>query len=79
MSEELKLSGGDKVKKMDSMVVAAIVVVGIILLVALHLGLTRYYNGQQIKSLVDGAEENGQSYTLIIHNGLTGSYSFNVD
>lgn len=26
-----------------------------------------------------GANANGQSYSLVIHNGLTGSYSFEVD
>lgn len=78
MSEELKVSG-DKAQRIGPMVVAAIIAVGIVLLLMLQLGLTRYYNGQQIKSLVEGAEENGQSYTLVIHNGLTGSYSFNIE
>lgn len=78
MPEELKVSD-DKTQRIGPMVVAAIIAVGIVLLLALQLGLTRYYNGQQIKSLVEGAEENGQSYTLVIHNGLTGSYSFNVE
>lgn len=70
---------GDKAQRIGPMVVAAIIAVGIVLLLMLQLGLTRYYNGQQIKSLVEGAEENGQSYTLVIHNGLTGSYSFNIE
>lgn len=57
------------------MVVAAIVVVGLFLLL-LYLGLSRYYNAQEMDSLVEGAEANGQSYSVEIHNGLTGSYSF---
>ncbi|AWB81110.1 hypothetical protein C3B44_01120 [Corynebacterium yudongzhengii] len=28
---------------------------------------------------LSGAEANGQSYSITIHNGLTGRYSFNVD
>ncbi|MDD7581976.1 hypothetical protein ACEE23_04550 [Corynebacterium sp. 32222D000AT] len=58
------------------MVVAAIVVVGLFLLLLLYLGLSRYYNAQELDSLVEGAEANGQSYSVEIHNGLTGSYSF---
>ncbi len=58
------------------MVVAAIVVVGLFLLLLLYLGLSRYYNAQEMDSLVEGAEANGQSYSVEIHNGLTGSYSF---
>lgn len=59
------------------MVVAAIVVVGLfLLLLLLYLVLSRYYNAQEMDSLVEGAEANGQSYSVEIHNGLTGSYSF---
>ncbi|MGV0326580.1 hypothetical protein ACUY2E_06450 [Corynebacterium confusum] len=58
------------------MVVAAIVVVGLFLLLLLYLVLSRYYNAQEMDSLVEGAEANGQSYSVEIHNGLTGSYSF---
>lgn len=56
-----------------------IVVVGLFLLVLLYLGLSRYYNAQELASLVEGAEANGQSYSVVIHNGLTGTYSFNID
>ncbi|WP_040422514.1 hypothetical protein [Corynebacterium lipophiloflavum] len=56
----------------------AILVVGIFLLLLLYLELTRYYNGQELKTFVEGAEATGQSYSVIIHNGLTGRYSFNV-
>lgn len=57
-------------------IVVAIVVVGLFLLLLLYLGLSRYYNAQELDSLVEGAEANGQSYSVEIHNGLTGSYSF---
>jgi hypothetical protein len=57
--------------------VAAIVAVGMFLLL-LYLGLSRYYNAQEVESLVQGAIANGQTYLVEIHNGLTGSYSFNA-
>ena len=57
----------------------AIVVVGLVLLLLLYLGLSRYYNAVELRTLVDGAIANGQSYSVVIHNGLTGSYSFNVE
>ena len=60
------------------MVVTAIIVVGMFLLL-LYLGLSRYYNAQEVESLVEGAISNGQSYSVVIHNGLTGSYSFSVE
>lgn len=60
-------------------VVAAIVVVGSFLLLLWYLGLSRYYNAQELESLVEGAEAAGQSYSVTIHNGLTGSYSFNIN
>ncbi|WP_179948254.1 hypothetical protein [Corynebacterium liangguodongii] len=59
--------------------VVAILAVGTVLLLLLYLGLSRYYNGQELKALVEGAEATGQSYNVIIHNGLTGRYSFNVN
>ncbi|MGO2776042.1 hypothetical protein [Corynebacterium casei] len=61
------------------MVVAAIIVVGMFLLMLLYLGLSRYYNAQEVESLVEGANSNGQSYSVVIHNGLTGSYSFSLN
>ena len=60
-------------------VVAAIIVVGLFLLMLLYLGLSRYNNAQEVESLVEGANANGQSYSVDIHNGLTCSYSFSVD
>ena len=60
------------------MVVTAIIVVGMFLLL-LYLGLSRYYNAQEVESLVEGANANGQSYSVEIHNGLTGSYSFSLN
>ncbi|MGV0387765.1 hypothetical protein [Corynebacterium sanguinis] len=42
----------------------------------LYLGLSRYFNAQELKTLVDGTEAAGQSYSVIIYNGLTGRYSF---
>lgn len=61
------------------MIIAGIVIIGLFSLLVLHLGLTRYYNAQQVQSLVDQADANGQSYSLVIHNGLTGSYSFKIE
>ncbi|MCT1444342.1 hypothetical protein [Corynebacterium sanguinis] len=49
---------------------------GMFLLLLLYLGLSRYFNAQELKTLVDGAEAAGQSYSVIIYNGLTGRYSF---
>lgn len=60
------------------MVISAIIVVGMFLLLLLYLGLSRYYNAQEIESLVEGANANGQNYSVEIHNGLTGSYSFSL-
>ena len=60
-------------------VVAGIVVVGIFLLSLLYLGVTRYYNAQEVRALVDGATAAGQSYSVEIHNPLTGRYSFNTE
>ena len=61
------------------MVVTAIIVVGMFLLLLLYLGLGRYYNAQEVESLVEGANANGLSYSVEIHNGLTGSYSFSLN
>lgn len=60
------------------MVVTAIIVVEMFLLLLLYLGLSRYYNAQEVESLIEGANANGQSYSVEIHNGLTGSYSFSL-
>ena len=60
-------------------VVTAIIVVGMFLLLLLYLGLSRYYNAQEVESLVEGANANGLSYSVEIHNGLTGSYSFSLN
>ncbi|TVS30042.1 hypothetical protein [Corynebacterium sanguinis] len=57
-------------------VVGAILAVGMFLLLLLYLGLSRYFNAQELKTLVDGAEAAGQTYSVIIYNGLTGRYSF---
>ena len=59
-------------------VVAAIVAVGMFLLLLLYLGLSRYYNAQEVESLAQGAIANGQTYSVEIHNGLTGSHSFHA-
>ena len=61
------------------MVVTAIIVVGMFLLLLRYLGLSRYYNAQEVESLVEGANANGLSYSVEIHNGLTGSYSFSLN
>ena len=60
-------------------VVATITAVGLFLLALLYLGLSRYYNAQELQSLVEGAEASGQDYSIVIHNGLTGRYSFSID
>lgn len=60
------------------MVVSAIIAVGMFLLLLLYLGLSRYYNAQEVQSLVEGSNASGQSYSVVIHNGLTGSYSFSL-
>ena len=61
------------------MVVTAIIVVGMFLLLLLYLGLSRYYNAQEVESLVEGANAIGLSYSGEIHIGLTGSYSFSLN
>lgn len=66
-------------KASTPMVVTAIIGVGMFLLLLLYLGLSRFYNAQEVESLVEGAISNGQSYSVVIHNGLTGSYSFSVE
>lgn len=57
-------------------VVAPIVVLGLFLLLLLYVGLSRYYNAQELASLVEGAEAQGRDYSVVIHNSLTGRYSF---
>lgn len=60
-------------------VVSTVLVVGLFLLLLLYLGLSRYYNARELASLVEGAQANGKSYSVVVHNGLTGRYSFNVE
>lgn len=67
------------VRDSRQMVVIASIVVGMLLLLLLYLGRSRYYNALEVESLVEGAISNGQSYSVVIHNGLTGSYSFSVE
>lgn len=57
-------------------VVAPIVVLGLFFLLLLYVGLSRYYNAQELASLVEGAEAQGRDYSVVIHNSLTGRYSF---
>ena len=64
-------------KASTPMVITAIIVVGMFLLLLLYVGPSRFY--QEVESLVEGAISNGQSYSVVIHNGLTGSYSFSVE
>lgn len=59
--------------------VLAFVVVVSFFLTLFFIGLIRYYNAQEVKALVDGAEAKGKSYSLTIHNSLTGSYSFSIE
>lgn len=67
------------VRDSSQMVVIAIIVVGMLLLLLLYLGRSRYYNALEVESLVEGAISNGQSYSVVIHNGPTGNYSFSVE
>ena len=60
-------------------IVTAIAVAGSLLLLALYLGLSRHYNAQELAMLVEGANANGQDYSVTIHNQLTGSYSFDAE
>ena len=69
----------DRRKKHAGTLIAAAIVVGMFVLLLLYLGLSRYYNAQELETLVDGANTRGESYSVVIHSGLTGSYSFNLD
>ncbi|OFP63845.1 hypothetical protein HMPREF2978_09370 [Corynebacterium sp. HMSC074C01] len=60
-------------------IVTAIAVVGGFLLLIPYLGLSRHYNAQELAMLIEGANANGQNYSVTIHNQLTGSYSFNAE
>ncbi len=63
----------------SAFVPAAILVAGLILLAVFYVGLSRHYNSQELQALIEGATANGQDYTVVIHNELTGSYSFNAE
>jgi len=78
MSEELKIPSIAS-QATGTMIVAAIIVGGIIILLCLYLGLTRYYNSQELESLIEGAESKGEKYSVTIHNNITGKYSFEID
>lgn len=58
---------------------AAILVAGLVILAVFYVGLSRHYNSQELQALIDGANANGQDYTVVLHNDLTGSYSFNAE
>ena len=58
---------------------AAILVAGLVILAVFYVGLSRHYNAQELQALIDGANANGQDYSVVIHNELTGSYSFNAE
>lgn len=73
------MSQNDIPKVSAPVVVATITAVGLFLLALLYLGLSRYYNAQELQSLVEGAEASGQDYSIVIHSGLTGRYSFSID
>lgn len=70
---------GNFLRNTSVKVVVLIIVVGLFLLLMLHFGLTRYYNARELDSLIDRAEAEGKEYSVIIHNNLTGRYSFNVE
>ncbi|MDO4928615.1 MAG: hypothetical protein Q3976_06085 [Corynebacterium sp.] len=59
--------------------IAANLIALLIVVSGLCLGFIRYLNAKELQSLVDGAAANEQSYSVVILNGLTGSYSFNID
>ena len=63
----------------SAIIPAAILVGGLILLAVFYVGLSRHYNSQELQALIDGANANGQDYTVVLHNDLTGSYSFNAE
>lgn len=63
----------------SAIIPAAILVGGLILLAVFYVGLSRHYNSQELHALIDGANANGQDYSVVIHNELTGSYSFNAE
>ena len=63
----------------SAFVPAAILVAGLVILAAFYVGLSRHYNSQELQALIDGANANGQDYSVVIHNELTGSYSFNAE
>ncbi|OFR68966.1 hypothetical protein [Corynebacterium sp. HMSC078H07] len=58
---------------------ASILVAGLVILAVFYVGLSRHYNSQELQALIDGANANGQDYSVVIHNELTGSYSFNAE
>lgn len=41
-----------------------------------YVGAERHFNMKEIDALVEGADKNGRSYELVIHNKLTMRYSF---
>ena len=63
----------------SAIIPAAILVGGLILLAVFYVGLSRHYNSQELHALIEGATANGQDYSVVIHNELTGSYSFNAE
>ena len=63
----------------SAFVPAAILVAGLVFLAVFYVGLSRHYNSQELQALIDGANANGQEYSVVIHNELTGSYSFNAE
>ena len=63
----------------SAFVPAAILVAGLVLLAVFYVGLSRHYNTQELQALIDGANANGQDYTVVLHNELTWSYSFNAE
>ncbi|OFP29275.1 hypothetical protein HMPREF2993_11150 [Corynebacterium sp. HMSC068G04] len=70
----------DDMSRFRSIIVpAAILVAGLVILAVFYVGLSRHYNSQELQALIDGANANGQDYSVVIHNELTGSYSFNAE
>lgn len=62
----------------STMVFAAIIVGLLILMSAAYVAQAQYYNSKELDSLVKGASEAGKSWSVTIHNDLTGRFTFEI-
>lgn len=59
---------------------AALIIIGVIFLIVLGLvAANSYFNYQEVQALVEGANQQGLGYEVVIHNQLTNSYSFHLN